>query len=209
MTITPTVAEEAARYLTAADPLLAPVIRAVGPCTIKPHQDYYAALVRSILGQQLSLKAAASIERRFIAHFGGQFPSPEALLLASSEELRACGLSGSKTNYIRDVAHHVNDGRIEFDRFDQLDNETIIRELTAIKGVGEWTVHMFLMFCMARSDILAIGDLGIKNGVQRLYGLNRQPSAADITEIASHNKWHPYETVACWYVWRSLELADY
>ena len=140
--------------------------------------------------------------------FGGDFPAPEEILKKDVEELRRVGLSYGKAAYVRDLAQHVVDGRVKFDHLDALTNDEIIAELTAVKGIGEWTVHMFLMFCMGRLDILAHGDLGIKNGIQKLYGLDHQPSALEIQELAAQKKWHPYETAACWHVWHSLEPAE-
>jgi DNA-3-methyladenine glycosylase II len=196
--------KEAAEHLAKVDPVLKQVIERVGPCTIRPHKNYYQELVESIISQQLSIKAAASIMKRFVDLFGGSFPPPEAILDKSVEELRTAGLSGAKATYIRDLAQHVVDGKVKFDHLDSLTNEQVIQELLPVKGVGEWTMHMFLMFCMGRLDVLAHGDLGIKNGVQKLYGLKRLPSPAGIQKLAAKNHWHPYETVACWYVWQSL-----
>lgn len=172
---------------------------------MRPHQDYYQALVRSIISQQLSVKAADTIERRFCALFEGEsFPTPEAILTKNIDQLRSAGLSRGKATYVRDLAQHVIDGKITFDHLDALSNEDVIRELTAVKGIGEWTAHMFLMFCMGRLDILPIGDLGIKNGIQKLYGLKKQPDTDTMVRIAKKNHWHPYESIACWYVWFSL-----
>lgn len=159
----------------------------------------------SIISQQLSVKAAATIFNRFKDLFGGEFPAPEDILQKSVEELRAVGLSRGKAAYVRDLAQHVVDGRVKFDHLDSLANDEVIAELTAVKGIGEWTAHMFLMFCMGRLDILAHGDLGIKNGVQKLYGLDHQPSVQEIIEISEKHKWHPYESVACWYIWQALD----
>lgn len=199
--------KQAAEYLTAHDAILKPVIEAVGLCTIRPHKNYYQELVDSIISQQLSIKAAATIFKRFKDLFGGEFPAPEDILKKDIDELRSVGLSRGKAMYVRDLAQHVVDGKVKFDHLDSLSNEEIIKELTAVKGIGEWTAHMFMMFCMGRMDVLAHGDLGIKNGVERLYGLKKQPDAATIQRIAKKNKWHPYETVACWYVWKSLDNA--
>jgi DNA-3-methyladenine glycosylase II len=197
--------EEAARHLAKADPVLAPVIAQAGLCTIRPHKNYYQELVENIIGQQLSIKAADSIMKRFVALFSGTFPPPEAILGKSVEELRTAGLSGAKAAYIRDLAQHVVDGKVQFGHLDSLSNEEVGRELVPVKGIGEWTVHMFLMFCMGRLDVLAPGDLGIKNGVQKLYQLDHLPSPAEIQDLAKRNHWHPYETVACWYIWQSLD----
>ncbi len=207
MTITEDIAAEATAYLTGADPTLASVISRAGPCSLRQHRNYYHELVRSIIGQQLSLQAAAAIEARFLALFEGNFPSPDDILLIDPDRLREAGFSRSKVGYIKDLARHVRDGRLDFSRFDSLDNAAITAELVAVKGVGEWTAHMFLMFCMARSDVLPVGDLGIKNGIRALYGFDQQPTADDITGLAEMNHWSPYESVASWYIWRSLELG--
>jgi DNA-3-methyladenine glycosylase II len=196
---------QAAMHLQKYDPILRPVIDQYGLCTITPHHDYYRELVESIIGQQLSVKAAASIRRKFLDLFGGVFPEPTAILGKPPDELRAVGLSWAKVAYISDLAKHVHNSTVRFDHLDTLSNNTIIKELTAVKGVGEWTAHMFMMFCMGRLDVLPTGDLGIKNGVRALYGLADTPTAAQITETAIANHWHPYESVACWYVWAALD----
>lgn len=205
MTIDITVAETAAKQLAAADPTLAPVIAKFGMCPIRPHREYYRALVGEIIGQQLSVKAAASIRKRFEALFGDTFPEPTAILQTSVEELRTVGLSQSKAHYIRDLARHIIDGSVRFDHIDELDNDAVIKELTAVKGIGEWTAHMFLMFCMGRSDILAYGDLGIRNAIKKLHQLTELPTPQEVQELALTRNWHPYETIACWYLWVSLE----
>lgn len=204
-TLNDDVFKAAAQHLAHADPALAPVIAQAGMCRIAPHQNYYQALADSIIGQQLSVKAAASIKKRFRELFGNKFPEPKAILEKSVEELRTAGLSQAKANYIRDLAQHIVDGRVRFDQIDTLENEQIIAELTDIKGVGEWTVHMFLMFCMGRPNVLATGDLGIRSGIKKLYGLDALPTPREVETIAAQHGWHPYETVACWYVWYSLD----
>ncbi|MET0779618.1 MAG: DNA-3-methyladenine glycosylase [Candidatus Saccharimonadales bacterium] len=199
-------AKTATEYLTAHDPVLGAVIAVVGPCIIRPHRNYYQELVDSIISQQLSVKAASTIQKRFCELFGStQLPAPELILTKDIDELRTAGLSRGKAAYVRDLAQHVVDGRIKFDNIDSLTNDEVVTELTAIKGVGEWTAHMFLMFCMGRMDVLAHGDLGIKNGIQKLYGLDHQPTSADVIDIANKNRWHPYESIACWYIWQSLD----
>lgn len=202
---TPETLEEAADYLAAHDPVLQPLIQRIGLCDYAPHRDYYRALVSSIIGQQLSVKAAASIRRKFLGLFGGDFPEPALILEKTTEELRSAGLSTAKAAYIQDLAHHVASGKVRFDHLDSLSNDEIIKELTDIKGIGEWTVHMFLMFCMGRLDVLPVGDLGIKNGMCALYGLKDIPTPDKITKIAKKNHWHPYESVASWYIWEFLD----
>jgi DNA-3-methyladenine glycosylase II len=205
MIASPSNLQKATAHLSAKDPILASVIASSEPCDIKPHKLYYQELVESIVGQQLSVKAARSIRTRFVELFGGTFPKPAAILAKSIEELRSAGLSGAKANYIRDLAQHVLDGRVVFDKLDEQSNEEIIKELTDVKGIGEWTAHMFLMFCMARLDILPVGDLGIKNGIQKLYGFDHLPTPDEVKALAEQNHWHPYESVASWYIWRSLD----
>lgn len=196
----------ATEHLAQHDPVLARIIAMSPPCSIRPHRNYYQELVDSIISQQLSVKAARTIERRFCELFGStDFPAPEIILEKSVDELRTAGLSRAKAAYVRDLAQHVVDGRIRFDHLDTLSNDEVIAELTDIKGIGEWTAHMFLMFCMGRLDVLAHGDLGIRSGVRKLYGLDYLPTPAEIQEVAKSNHWHPYEAVACWYVWQVLD----
>lgn len=205
MNISADIAEEAAEYLSKHDPVLAPVIAKYGLTNMRPHNNYYQELVDSIISQQLSVKAAAAIEQRFRYIFGGEFPTPEQILTVSLDDLRAIGFSYAKGKYVQDLAQHVIDGKLKFDHLDDLSNDEVVAELTAVKGVGEWTAHMFLMFCMGRSDILPVGDLGIRNGIRQLYGLKHAPSPEEIRKIAKKNHWHPYESIACWYIWRSLD----
>jgi DNA-3-methyladenine glycosylase II len=204
---TPKELSRAASYLSEHDPQLAPIIKRAGLADLKPHQDYYGALVNSIIGQQLSVKAAASIKQRFKDLFSGRLPAPEQILEKSVEDLRGVGFSNAKAHYVHDLAQHIIDGKVVFDKLDKQSNEEIIAELTDVKGIGEWTVHMFLMFCMGRLDILPVGDLGIRNGVRALYGFEDLPTPQQIIEIAERNQWHPYESVASWYIWHSLDNA--
>lgn len=211
-TIVPMIADDttvqaAAEHLSK-DALLTPIIAQYGLCTIRPHHNYYQALVSSIIGQQLSVKAARTIKLRFCGLFGGtEMPSPEAIITTGIDTLRTAGLSRAKATYVRDLAQHVVDGRIRFDHLDTLTNDEVVAELIPVKGIGEWTVHMFMMFCMGRLDVLAVGDLGVRTGIQRLYSLDHLPSAAEVHSIAETRRWHPYESVACWYMWQSLDNA--
>jgi DNA-3-methyladenine glycosylase II len=197
----------ATHHLATNDSLLANVIAGASLPTFTPHTDYYRALVNSIIGQQLSVRAAATIKQRFVDLFDGTFPSPEQIIARDAEELRSVGLSQAKANYVQDLARHILDGSVRFDTIDTLTNEQIITELTAVKGIGEWTVHMFLLFCMGRLDVLPTGDLGIRSGMKKLYQLNELPKPDEVREIAVKNNWHPYESVASWYVWHSLDNA--
>ena len=191
-------------HLRQHDPIMAELIDTFGLPTLAPHTNYYQELVGSIISQQLSVKAAATIQGRFEALFG-HFPTPEEILMRDIDELRGVGLSGQKTVYIRDLAAHVLDGSVKFDHLLSRSNDEIIAELTAVKGIGVWTVHMFLLFCMGRLDVLAVGDLGIKNAVTKLYGFDVTCTSADVQAVAVKNGWRPYESLACWYAWRSLD----
>jgi len=167
-------------------------------------EELYGALVRGITGQQLSVKAAASIWRRLLERFDGQTPTPEQILADDPDELRAaCGFSRAKVAYLRSLAEHVLAGDIELDRLGELGDDEVIRELTAVKGIGEWTAHMFLMFTLHRPDVLPTGDLGVRNAAMRAYELAAPPAPADLEALAE--PWRPHRTRACLYLWRSLD----
>lgn len=200
-----TAAGMGAKHLATSDRVLAPVIKRFGVPQLQAHGNYYQELAESIIGQQLSVKAAASITRRFVELFGEEFPTPQQILEKDVDTLRTAGLSRAKATYIRDLAQHVVDGTVGFDHLDELSNAEIITELTAVKGIGEWTVHMFLIFCMGRTDVLAYGDLGVRTGIMRLYELPALPDKATVERVAAENHWHPYESYACWYIWKSLD----
>lgn len=197
--------DDALSHLRHQDPVFAKLIESYPAPTFTKHTNYYHELVDSIISQQLSVKAARTIEGRFKDLFGGEFPSPEQIIKKDIEELRAVGLSRPKARYIQDLAAKIIDGTVSFDNIDELSSDDIIAELTTVKGIGVWTVHMFLMFCMGRLDVLPTGDLGIRNGIQKLYDTEHVPSERDVELIAEENGWHPYESVASWYVWQSLD----
>lgn len=200
-----TVVRKAAEYLGKVDPVLRPLIKERGLCTIRPNTNYYQELVDAIISQQLSVYAARAIEQRFRDLFGGTFPSAEQILTTDVETLRGIGFSRSKGSYVLDLAQHIVDGKVRFDHLDALGNEEVITELTAVKGIGSWTAHMFLMFCMGRTDILPVGDLGIRNGIRKLYNLSDAPTPEQILDLAKENHWHPYESIASWYIWQALD----
>lgn len=195
---------EAAAHLQQADPILADIITTHPLPNFQPHTNYYQELVESIVSQQLSVKAADTIFKRFLGLFDDAFPTPEAILQKDVETYRSIGLSRQKATYIRDLAEKIMANEVQFSHLDTLSNDDIIAELTQVKGVGTWTVHMFLIFCMGRLDVLPSGDLGIQNGVQKLYTLPERPTPSDVDELSTSRKWHPYESVAAWYIWRSL-----
>ncbi len=192
----------------ARDPVMARLIADGGPLPLKPDSggrppDVYGALLRSITGQQLSVKAARAIYGRLTERFGGRPPTPRELLDDDPEELRAAaGLSRAKVASLRSLAEHVLGGELELERLHRFGDAEAIRELVAVKGIGEWTAHMFLMFTLHRQDVLATGDVGIRNAAMRAYGLDAPPDPAALTELAE--PWRPYRTRACLYLWRSL-----
>lgn len=192
--------------LRVADPVLGRLLDTHGEPDVdgRPRRDHYAALVRSIVGQQLSVKAARAIHDRLVAYFDGREPTPEEILTADPEEMRAaCGLSRAKVSFLRSLAEHVEGRSLDLDRLDALGEDEIIAELTAVKGIGEWSAHMFLMFQLKRPDVLAVGDLGVRRAVERAYGLPDLPSAAELIELAE--PWRPHRTAACLLLWHSLD----
>ncbi len=162
--------------------------------------------MRSIVGQQLSVTAAKAIYGRLLTRFGGRPPTPAEVLADDPEELRAAaGLSRGKVSFLRSLAEHVTDGRLELDRVAGLPDDEVVAELIAVKGVGEWSAHMFLMFQLERPDVLAVGDLGVRRAVERAYVLPAMPTPAELTALAE--PWRPYRTTACRLLWRSLDNA--
>jgi DNA-3-methyladenine glycosylase II len=195
--------------LRKADPVLRQVIDDVGPLgdffAGRP-TDHYGTLVRSIVGQQLSTKAAAAIHTRLLERFGGRAPTPEEVLAADPDELRtAAGLSHAKVRYLRSLAEHVLDGSLELDRLTELPDDEVIAELVAVKGIGVWSAHMFLMFHLHRPDVLPVGDLGIRRAVMLRYGLRELPGPKELTQIAE--PWRPHRSLACIFLWRSLHAT--
>lgn len=195
----------ALRHLRAADPTLAKIIDEVGPCRFKPRAEgtHFDAIVRSIVYQQITGKAAATILRRLHEHFGGRPPTAKELAEASEEELRTAGLSRQKQRYMRDLAERTAAGLVEFDHFDELPDEQIVAELTAIKGIGPWTAQIFLMFRLGRADVLPVADLGIQKAIQRGWRMRKLPKPAQVAKLGT--RWAPHRTVASWYLWRSLD----
>jgi DNA-3-methyladenine glycosylase II len=201
----------ALEHLRAADPRLAGLIDAFGsPDEVLRRRgrrpgDSYGALLRSIVGQQLSTKAARSIYERLLTIFGDRTPTPGELLDVDPELLRSAGLSRAKVAYLRDLAQHVEDGELELDRLAELPDEEISEQLTAVNGLGPWTVDMFLIFHLGRPDVLPVGDLGIRRAVQLAYELDELPKPAELERIAE--PWRPWRSLASLYLWRSLDNA--
>jgi len=193
----------ARRLLARRDPVLRDLMRAHGPCGLagRQHNDPFKALIRAIVGQQLSTKAAATIFSRFEGLFEA-FPTPSQVLGVPDERLRAVGLSSQKLGYLRDLCARIQEGRLPLGVLDRMDDEAVIEALTQVKGVGRWTAEMFLIFRLQRPDVLPVGDLGIVKAVQRAYKLRKAPSPDRLTRIGE--AWRPYRSVACWYLWASL-----
>jgi DNA-3-methyladenine glycosylase II len=196
---------EAARHLARADARLARVIEAHGPCTLAPRGDPYRYLVRSILYQQLAGKAAATIERRFKAGFGGRIPPAGALAAQRPARLQGFGLSRQKAAAVKAVGAAFARGTVSARRIPHLDDAAVVESVTQIRGVGEWTAHMLLMFSLGRPDVLPVGDYGVRKGAQKVYGLRDLPKPDRLAEIAE--PWRPFRSVGSWYLWRALELA--
>ena len=188
------------------DPVMRDLIRRHGACGLATarHVEPFRALTHAIIAQQLSTKAAATIERRFAGLFGGS-PTPGGLAAVSDAELRAVGLSAQKIRYMRDLCARIHDGTLVLASLDELTDEGVVEALTAVTGIGRWTAEMFLIFRLQRPDVLPVGDLGIVKAVQRAYGLRKVPSPERLTRIGEH--WRPFRSVACWYLWASLDNA--
>jgi DNA-3-methyladenine glycosylase II len=197
----------ARRALMRRDPVLGAVIRQVGACGMAERQrkDHLTALIGSIVSQQLSTKAAATIFGRFVALFPDNvIPGAAAIAAIEDARLRGVGLSGQKVGYLRDLCARIEDRRLDLDALDALEDEDVIERLTSVKGFGRWTAEMFLMFRLHRPDVLPVGDLGIQNAVQRLYRLRKRPDPKRLIKIGE--PWRPYRSVACWYLWQSLRI---
>ncbi len=196
--------------LAASDPVMARLIDEHGAVVRRDLRhdrpgDAYGALLRSIVGQQLSTKAARTIYGRMLELFGGHPPTPKQLLAVDPDKIRAAGLSRPKIAYLRDLAEHVERGELELEKLDELSDEEVSEQLTAVKGIGEWSAHMFLMFHLGRPDVLPVGDQGIRNAIRKEYRLRKLPDAKRMEKIA--RPWRPYRTLACLYLWSSLDNA--
>jgi DNA-3-methyladenine glycosylase II len=194
--------KEAIQHLKRRDPVLSGIIDRVGDYGIEFRDPNFETLVKSIVYQQLSGRVASVIFGRVVKAAGGKL-TPESILKLRPGRMRALGLSGQKTAYIRDLARHTRDGRVDFEKLLDLSDEAVIERLTEVKGVGVWTAHMFLIFALRRTDVLPLGDLGIRAAIRKAYGFAELPEAAEMEALAA--RWRPYCTVASWYLWRSLE----
>jgi DNA-3-methyladenine glycosylase II len=194
---------KATLHLKKSDPVLAEVIGRVGPCRMQQREADFHSLCRSIVYQQLSGKAAGTIFGRVVEAAKCDPLTPAAVLKIREDRLRKAGLSQQKASYVRDLALKTRDGIVDFSSLDRLPDEEVIAHLTQVKGVGVWTVQMLLMFALGRMDVLPVADLGIRNAMQKAYALETPPKPKEMEALAE--KWRPYRTVACWYLWRSLD----
>ena len=183
---------------------MARVVDLVGPCRFRPVSDatHFHHLTRAIVYQQLSTKAATTIFGRVVALCGGTL-DPVSVLAQSDDALRAAGLSGQKTRYVKDLATHTRDGLLPFERVEAMEDDDVIAALTRVKGIGVWSAQMFLISRLGRLDVLPVLDLGIRKGVQRAYGLRRLPAPRYVERLGK--RWSPYATIASWYLWRLLD----
>lgn len=199
-------ARKARIHLSKADPILARIIAEVGALGIQPRRERFQALARAIIFQQLAGAAANAIYGRFVGLFPDvEFPSPERVLAKTVPELRAVGLSEKKALYIRDLAAHIRDGKLNFHLFHRMTDEEIIEHLVMVKGIGRWTAEMFLMFNLGRPDVMPADDLGVQNAIKRHYRMRQRPNRKRLLKHAE--RWRPYRTAAAWYLWRSLDIV--
>jgi 3-methyladenine DNA glycosylase/8-oxoguanine DNA glycosylase len=194
---------KAVNHLKKSDPVLCAIIERVGPCRMQRSAADFANLAESIVYQQLNGKAAATIFERF-AKLAGEPLTPEGILKLSDEQLRGVGLSKQKSAYLKDLAAKTTAGLLDFARLPELSDDEVIQHLTQVKGIGVWTAHMFLMFSLGRQNVLPIGDYGVQTAIKKHYKKRKLPKPKDMEKIA--RAWEPYRSVACWYMWRSLDI---
>jgi DNA-3-methyladenine glycosylase II len=196
----PELLARACRSLARRDPALRVLMRAVGPCGLRTRLDPYRGLLRSVLHQQLAGAAARAIDARFRAPHGGRYPAPARLLATPERALRAAGLSRQKAASLRAIAAAFAQGGLSNRRLRRLEDDAVVAAVTELRGVGEWTAHMLLMFSLGRLDVLPVGDYGVRKGAMALYGLARLPNRAELGALAE--PWRPWRSVASWYLWR-------
>lgn len=196
----------AVSHLSRADPVMRRIVKDVGPCELRPggRGDHFTTLLRAIVGQQLSAKAAETIWRRLLElHTNGRRIRPEDVLATRDARLRQTGMSNAKVRYAKDLARRVASGDLNLRALSRHDDERIVSELVAVDGIGRWTAEMFLIFKLGRPDVWAVGDLGLRNAVKRAYRV--EPTKDNLLQVAE--AWRPWRSVASWYLWRSLQVA--
>jgi len=194
---------KAVNHLKKSDPILAAIIERVGPCRMEFGEPKFHSLAEAIVYQQLNGKAAVTIFKRF-ATLAGEPLTPEGILKLSREQLRSAGLSQQKSSYLHDMAERAQRGQLDFTRLPNLSDDKVIEHLTQVKGVGVWTAHMFLMFTLRRPNVLPTGDFGVRMAIKKHYNKRKLPKPEVMEKIA--RPWEPYRSVACWYLWRSLDI---
>lgn len=194
---------KAVNHLKKCDPVLRAIIERVGPCRIEYGPAEFASVAEAIVYQQLNGRAAATIFNRF-ADLAGRPLTPAGILKLSDEQMRGVGLSKQKSGYLKDLAEKTAAGLLDFSRLSNLSDEEVIKHLTQVKGIGVWTAHMFLIFSLRRPNVLPIGDYGVQMAVKKHYRKRKLPKPKDLEKIAK--AWEPYRSVACWYMWRSLDI---
>ena len=193
---------DAVNHLRTSDARWTPILERAGPCSLRVRRDRFGILVRAIIGQQISTRAAATIDSR-LRVLAGDSHEPNHLIETGEIGLRLCGLSGVKARYVLNLSEAVRDGHLPLARIGRLSDVEIKRKLTAIKGIGPWTAEMFLIFSLNRPDVLSVGDLGVRAGLRKFHGLAELPSARECERLTE--PWRPYRSVAMWYLWRSLD----
>lgn len=194
---------KAVHHLKKSDPVLRAIIERVGPFRMEFGLPEFHSLAEAIVYQQLNGKAAVTIFKRFAA-LAGEPLTPEGILKLSDQQLRSVGLSKQKSAYLKDLSEKTAAGLLDFANLPELPDEEVIRHLTQVKGIGVWTAHMFLMFCLRRPNVLPTGDYGIQMAVKKHYRKRKLPKPKDMEKIA--RAWEPYRSIACWYLWRSLDI---
>ena len=188
------------------DAVMAQVIRRVGPIKLKRNKNYFLVLCKAIIGQQISVAAADAITTRFNGLFNGSPPTPEGVIKLSDVALRGVGLSRQKVKYLKDLSGHFYKKTLRPHQLHYMDNEEVIRRLTAVHGIGRWTAEMFLIFSLNRADVLPVGDLGLQLALKKLYRMSKLPTGKQMRALG--RKWHPLETIATWYAWRIQDGKD-
>ena len=187
------------------DPILGKIIDSVGDYSLKKRNHHFAVLVESIVSQQLATRAAEVIFSRFNALYP-KFPTASDILATRKSKLRAVGLSSMKIEYIKDLAKKIDQGKIKMNTLSKMSDEEVVSQLTQVKGIGRWTAEMFLMFSLGRQDVLPVGDLGLRKGVQMAFSLSELPKPSEVEKLG--DRWRPYRSVATWYLWKSLQKFD-
>jgi len=196
--------QAAEAHLCQADPTLSELIERHGPCTLmQSPRPHFHNLVWAIINQQLSVKAAETIERRLLDRLKADTFHPGHFARIKDTSLRRCGLSGSKIRYIREIARQVRRGELDLDAMERHDEETVSEQLMALPGIGRWTADMFLMFSLGKLDVLPVGDLALRKSIRLHYGLDEDAGYDAYLEVAE--VWRPYRTVASWYIWAAVD----